>query len=113
MPSTIPVPRFLSNWQDEVDSAAQYHAMAMSEPDEAVARVYRELAAVEEKHTTFWEHQLRKAGIEVGPRKPSWRSRVLSWIARRYAGVPPKKYRGLDRPDSHGDRLNSRKMSLR
>lgn len=84
MRSNNPILRFRSNWQDEVDSAFQYHAMAMSEPDEAVARVYRELGAVEEKHATFWEDQLRKAGIEVGPRKPSWRSRVLSWIARRF-----------------------------
>lgn len=77
------IARFRANRQDEVDSAAQYHAMAASEPDEDVAKIYRELAAIEEKHATFWEEQLRKAGVEPGPRTPSWRARVLAWTSRR------------------------------
>jgi VIT1/CCC1 family predicted Fe2+/Mn2+ transporter len=75
--------RFRANRQDEVDSAAQYRAMADAEPDTAVARVYRELADVEEKHAGFWEVKLRELGIEPGPRRPSWRARVLSWTARQ------------------------------
>jgi len=77
------VRRFRSNRQDEVDSAAQYHAMAAAEPDAAVAKIYRELADVEEKHAGFWEAQLRERGVEPGPRRASWRARVLAWIARR------------------------------
>lgn len=77
------VQRFRSNRQDEIDSAAQYRAMAEVEPDEGVARIYRELAQVEDKHITFWETQLKARGVEPGPRKPSWRARVLSWTARR------------------------------
>lgn len=38
---------------------------------------------MEEAHIAFWEDKLRRAGVEVGPRRPSWRSRVLGWIARR------------------------------
>src|SRR5215510_14677466 len=75
--------RLRANRQDEVDSAAQYRAMAAVEPDETVARVYRELADVEEKHAAFWEARLRERGVEPGPRRPSWRARVLSWTARR------------------------------
>lgn len=75
--------RFRSNRQDEVDSAAQYRAMAAAEPDAAVARIYRELAEVEEKHAGFWETKLREAGVDPGPRRASWRARVLAWIARR------------------------------
>jgi VIT1/CCC1 family predicted Fe2+/Mn2+ transporter len=121
MPSTNPIQRFRSNWQDEVDSAAQYHAMAMSEPDEAVARVYRELAAVEEKHAAFWEDQLRKNGIEVGPRKPSRRSRVLSWIAQRFgaqlilATVSTNEYKNrndyLHQPETTGTRMSSQERT--
>ena len=77
------IARFRANLQDEVDSAAQYHAMAASEPDEDVAKIYRELAAIEEKHATFWEERLREAGVEPGPRTPSWRARVLAWTSRR------------------------------
>jgi VIT1/CCC1 family predicted Fe2+/Mn2+ transporter len=77
------VQRFRSNRQDEIDSAAQYRAMAEVEPDAGVARIYRELASVEDKHITFWENQLKARGVDPGPRKPSWRARVLSWTARR------------------------------
>jgi VIT1/CCC1 family predicted Fe2+/Mn2+ transporter len=83
MPAVSDIERFVANRQDEVDSASQYHAMAASEPDPDVAKIYRELAAVEEKHAAFWEDQLRKAGVEPGPRRPTWRARVLAWTARR------------------------------
>jgi VIT1/CCC1 family predicted Fe2+/Mn2+ transporter len=76
--------RYRVNRQDEVDSAAQYRAMADGEHDPAVARVYGELAAMEEKHAAFWEDQLRRAGEEPGVRRPSWRARVLAWTARRF-----------------------------
>ncbi len=75
--------RYLENWQDEIDSAAEYRAMAESEPDARLARVYGNLARMEEVHITFWEAKLRQAGVEVGSRRPSWRSRVLRWIGRR------------------------------
>ena len=75
--------RHLENWQDEVDSAAEYRAMATSEPDPRLARVYGNLAAMEEAHIAFWEDRLRKAGASVPRRRPSWRSRVLGGIARR------------------------------
>jgi VIT1/CCC1 family predicted Fe2+/Mn2+ transporter len=84
VPASDDVRRFLANRQDEIDSAAQYRAMADSEPDEGVAKIYRELADVEDKHAAFWEKQLTARGVEVPARKPSWRARVLSWTARRF-----------------------------
>ncbi len=45
--------RFLENWQDEVDSAAEYRAMAAGEPDPRLAKVYANLAAMEEAHIGF------------------------------------------------------------
>ena len=76
--------RYLENWQDEVDSATEYRAMAASEPDLRLVRVYANLAEMEEAHIAFWEDRLRKAGASVPPRRPSWRSRVLGGIARRF-----------------------------
>jgi len=76
--------RYLENWQDEVDGAAEYRAMATSEPNPRLAKVYANLAAMEETHIAFWEERLRKAGAAVPPRRPTWRSRVLGWIARRF-----------------------------
>jgi VIT1/CCC1 family predicted Fe2+/Mn2+ transporter len=81
------VKRFRRNRQDEVDSAAQYLSMASSEPDPDVAKVYRELAAVEQKHATFWEDQLRAKGVDPGPASPSWRARVLSFAAKRFGAA--------------------------
>jgi VIT1/CCC1 family predicted Fe2+/Mn2+ transporter len=77
------VERYWENWQDEVDSAAEYRAMAESEPDPKIAKVYSNLASMEEAHIAFWEEKLRSAGQNVGERQPSWRSRVVAWIARR------------------------------
>ena len=116
-----PILRLRGNWQNEIDSAAQYHAMALSEPDKAVARVYLELAGVEEKHAAFWEDQLSKAGVEAGPRKPSWRSRVLSWIAGRFGAqlilptVATSEYQNrngyLQQPETAGTRMSSQERT--
>jgi len=76
------VQRYLENWQEEIDSAAQYHAMASSEENPKISLVYENLAKVEEKHVSFWEDQLRKVGKPIPQRKPSWRSRVLVWLAK-------------------------------
>jgi VIT1/CCC1 family predicted Fe2+/Mn2+ transporter len=76
--------RYRRNFQDEIDSAVQYRAMAEAELDERTATTYRELAAMEEKHASFWEERLRKANAAVPARAPSWRARVLSFVARRF-----------------------------
>ena len=82
--SSADVKRYLINWQAEVDSTLQYLAMAAHEPDKATARVYEHLAEIERKHAEFWEKRMRTAGHEPGPRKPSWRARVLIFCARRW-----------------------------
>jgi VIT1/CCC1 family predicted Fe2+/Mn2+ transporter len=58
--------------------------MAAAEADPRLAKVYSNLAAMEESHIAFWEDRLRKAGGSVPSRRPSWRSRVLGWLARRF-----------------------------
>jgi len=77
------VERYRENWQDEVDSAAEYRSMAATEPDPKIAKVYSNLASMEEAHIAFWEERLCSAGEKVGECRPSWRSRVIAWIARR------------------------------
>jgi vacuolar iron transporter family protein len=82
--SAADIRRYLANWQAEVDSTEQYLAMAAHEPDKGTARVYQHLADMERKHVEFWETRLRTAGHDPGPRKPSWRARVLVFCARRW-----------------------------
>jgi len=65
--------RYLENWQDEVDSAAEYRAMSASEPDPRLAKVYANLAAMEEGHIGFWEDRLRRVGAKVPPLRASCR----------------------------------------
>jgi hypothetical protein len=84
MTTPADVRRYLANWQGEVDSAAQYRAMAEGEPEPETAKVYENLAAIEDKHASFWEDRLRKAGQPPPGRKPSWRARILMFCARRW-----------------------------
>jgi VIT1/CCC1 family predicted Fe2+/Mn2+ transporter len=76
--------RYRANLQGEIDSAALYRTLAEVEAQPQLAAVYRRLAAVEEKHAQFWEQQLRDAGQPVPLRRPGWRVRALSWLARRF-----------------------------
>ncbi len=84
MPNASDVERYRRSRQEEIDSAAQYHAMAEGEPRAGIADVYRRLAAIEEKHAAFWEERLRAAGVDPGKRRPSFRARVLVRLARRF-----------------------------
>jgi hypothetical protein len=84
MPGQDDVRRYRANWQEEIDSAARYRAMAEAEPRAGVARVYRDLAGMEEKHAAFWEQRLRDAGSPPGERRLSTRARILIWLARKF-----------------------------
>ena len=77
MKNTTDIMRFRENWQDEVDSASEYRALAAVEPDPKIAKIYSNLARMEEAHIAFWEDRLRRAGATLGERVPSWRSRIL------------------------------------
>lgn len=78
------VSRYLNNWQNEIDSMAQYKAMAEKEQDAEVRIIYENFAQVEERHVIFWEGQIRSAGLQVPTRRPSWRACVLIWLAKRF-----------------------------
>lgn len=95
--------RYRTNWQDEIESAALYSALAEREPNPALANVYRRLAATESEHARFWETQLVATGQAVPPRQLGWRTRTLIWLARRFgpAFVLPT-IGGLERMDSRG-----------
>jgi len=81
------IARYRANLQDEVNSASLYRAMADAEEQPKLAEVYRRLADVEDKHARFWREKLRQAGVDVSTVKPSTRSKVLSWLARRFGAA--------------------------
>ncbi len=78
------ISRYLANWQKEVDGTALYLALAEIEKQPQLAEVYRRMAASEENHTAFWEKRLKDAGAKISPQRPSWRARVMRFLARRF-----------------------------
>jgi VIT1/CCC1 family predicted Fe2+/Mn2+ transporter len=121
MPGADVIARYHDMWQDEIDSATQYRAMADGEPDEAVARVYRELATMEEKHAAFWAEKLAQGGAPPGPARASWRARLLSWAARRFGArlilptVATREYADrnvyLAHPETEGTRMTAQERT--
>ena len=84
MASAEDIGRYRTNWQDEIESAALYGAIADHEQEAQLAEVYRRLAATEEQHAQFWETQLRAAGQPIPQRRLGWRTRTLIWLGRRF-----------------------------
>lgn len=95
--------RYRANWQDEIESAALYNAIAAAEKQPQLAEVYRRLAAVEAEHAQFWADQLAAAGQPTPPARPGWRTRTLIWLAQRFgpAFVLPT-VGSFERGDSRG-----------
>lgn len=92
-----------ASWQDEVDSAALYRALAAAESRPELAEIYRRLAATEEEHATFWAERLRAAGAPAPAPRPGWRTRALGWLAGRLGPqfILPTLV-GMERVASHG-----------
>lgn len=84
MKTSIEIKRYLANLDDELNSAALYRAIAETEKDPGIAEVYRRLALTEEGHAESWAERLRAGGAEAPVFHPSWRTRTLVWLARRF-----------------------------
>ncbi len=78
-----PVDRYLENLRGEQDGAALYEAVAQAEANPKLAEIYRRLAAAERRHAGIWAEKLRVAGVEAPSFRPSVRTRLLSFLARR------------------------------
>ena len=101
MAELTPQTRYTANIQGEVDSAALYRTLADAEPNPQLAGIYRKLADVEDEHAAFWARELEKIGHAPPALKPSLRSRVLMWMARRFGpGVVLPTINAQERMDS-------------
>jgi len=76
--------RLQANLQAEIDGATLYRALSEIEEEPALATVYARLAAAEERHAELWREKLREGGVTDLPQRPSWQTRVLIWLARRF-----------------------------
>jgi VIT1/CCC1 family predicted Fe2+/Mn2+ transporter len=69
---------------DERASALLYETMAEVEKDSRLAEVYRRIAKTELKHANKWSEKAKEAGITLAEYKPSWRTRTLVWLGKRF-----------------------------
>ena len=75
--------RYLENWQDEIESAFLYRALAKAEPQTALAEVYRRLATTEETHAQFWQ-EILQAGHAIPRPTIDWHTRMLALLAQQF-----------------------------
>jgi VIT1/CCC1 family predicted Fe2+/Mn2+ transporter len=81
MANQADIARNLENWQDEIESAFLYRALARAEKQPALSELYRKLAATEETHAQFWQEKLLSAGYRIPKRKIGWRTQMLAKFA--------------------------------
>jgi VIT1/CCC1 family predicted Fe2+/Mn2+ transporter len=94
--------RLRENLVDEMNGAALYDALAAAEKDERLAEVYRRLASVERRHAERWKRKLEEAGETLPSFRPSWRTRTLGFVARRFgAGSVLPSVQSLERVDTN------------
>ena len=94
--------RLTENLIDELNGAALYDALASAERDDRLAEVYRRLANVERRHADRWRKKLEDSGEPLPSFAPSWRTRTLGWLARRFGvGVVLPSVQTFERADTN------------
>jgi len=109
------VARFRANRQAEIDSAALYLALSESERDARVAAVFRSMAESEARHAAFWERLIAASGRPEAAPRPTWRTRVLMALARRFgsrAVLPTLLEHERSDSTSYADQVESRDTAL-
>jgi VIT1/CCC1 family predicted Fe2+/Mn2+ transporter len=93
--------RLVDNLTDELNGAALYDSLVAAEKDARLAEVYRRLADVERRHAHRWRKRLEDAGETLADFKPSWRTRTLGWVAKRFGtGFVLPSVQSLERTDT-------------
>lgn len=78
------IKRYKANLKDETDGAALYRLLAGAERDDHLREVFERLALSEDRHLALWQEKIREAGGTVPTYKPSFKVRILGWVARRF-----------------------------
>jgi len=78
-----PPPDWLHHLSDEADAAFLYRELAQAEQDEGRAKVYGQLAEVEDRHVAARQKLLTEQGHSVPVPPPSRDARLRAWVARR------------------------------
>jgi vacuolar iron transporter family protein len=78
------IKRYLTNMKDELDGAALYDELARVESNPARQDVFRQLAQSEREHAEMWRAKLQEHGIHASTAKPSFKTRALRMLVRRF-----------------------------
>jgi VIT1/CCC1 family predicted Fe2+/Mn2+ transporter len=81
--SPTPPADWLHHLADEADAAFLYRELAQAERDEGRAKIYGQLAEVEDRHVEAWQKLLTDQGHTVAVPSPSRDARLRAWVARR------------------------------
>ncbi|WP_018230626.1 VIT1/CCC1 transporter family protein [Methyloversatilis universalis] len=76
--------RYQANLRDELDGAALYAALAEAETDPVRRDLFRQLAEAETAHAQLWRSKLEAAGVKPEAFRPSFRTRTLAMLAKRF-----------------------------
>jgi VIT1/CCC1 family predicted Fe2+/Mn2+ transporter len=80
----ITIKRYLLNWNDELNAVFLYGLMAQNEENSKLAGIYRRLADTEQRHADIWACRLKELNVPLPTFRPSWRTRALGWLIRRF-----------------------------
>jgi VIT1/CCC1 family predicted Fe2+/Mn2+ transporter len=78
------IDRFERNLRDELDGAALYAALAGAEKDPVRKDLFLQLSQSEVQHAELWRKKLHDAGVANTAHAPSFRTRLLARLARRF-----------------------------
>lgn len=79
--------KFLKFYEDERNSALLYQTLAEIEGDPRLSEVYNRIAETELQHADTWAEKIKIAGGITPDFRPTWRTRTLVWLARRFGSA--------------------------
>lgn len=81
------VKKWVDFYLDERNSTLLYQTMASIEKDKRLSDVYRRIAETETRHANIWAAKIKDSGNEVPEFKPTWRTRTLIWLSKRFGAA--------------------------
>jgi rubrerythrin len=76
--------KLLRSLEDELNGVELYRALSEAEKNPKLAEVFRRIAMAEQGHADHLAGMLKKSGVEIPRYVPSFRTRVLGWIAKKF-----------------------------
>ncbi|WP_283150177.1 VIT1/CCC1 transporter family protein [Silvimonas soli] len=76
------IQRFLTNWRDEMNSAALYDALAAAEVEPTRKEIFQQLAESERSHARIWLHRLDANGVTMPRFSFDFKTRLLRQLIR-------------------------------